>query len=1439
MAGKRRAPANRRDHSALVLLPALSLALVAGWFGVPVFAATSLALVVTSLFSVRPELTGPKDPMGYPTPLGREQKKLLRYRFWSELRVQALVPTRAWLPGWPPAVISLIGLAAAALSIHQPLMGLLAENPTATLAALIVNAWCAYGLAAGFDAAWRATRSEFGSQPVTDVRESFVALPGPVSRAAAAAASVLAAVLIGMWLARTVVLTAAGALGLWAFLPGGLLAGGLVWFFITRRPALAHWREVDAQRELWKPRWEAMKVRAHLEDYREYGFFTVTTFETRQAGEIIRQPAKVVAEIGGSQAVAVIPHPQQDSNGEDIPGSTHPNLFRVVTWPANEAPTPAIAAASEAERIRLVLHTAVWASRWARMKKWDAHPVVVGFEQIDTLQDQPPVSVTTFDLPQSLSIQAVLDQPKLIDETVGQRPLGFVGAFAACPDIDPQTGSPTPGTQSGTRFQYIEAPDDLSLADPGLSLECVYQVLRAHLWMHAVEVGARAPEIVDLAQIGDLSGVTGAENAPQRSEDGQDEPDTIDPHPESVEAFSGAPGGFWACWRASLAVAGPTCVPPAVVRAEWLDGLAHAYGASALMRAGDLIVGGFDSDGFAFADDASFSDGRPVDEDAIMRLIDEDEWTTRWARLFDDNPGKVPSMRHEASMTRTLATGVEIEQRAFVARQNQSLTDVMKTEATLSSVLAAAPFAALDYMPDTKADRPGFRHPMGVAVRYSRRPVPSRPDVLPPQPVYTDRRQTAALWVLQAQLRQAFTAAKLAHPQVYAVEPLSTPDSPAHLWRAWARLHGGVTLAEVRKQSSIIRRHLGSEYLRVGEDGDVIVLVIGAHPDRCTLIDAEVIDEELAVMDWEQAFLDAGVRNSEGVTPTLAGFRRLEKNPEVMIVDFDLPSGLDTRRIKQAIDKLSGPTGYGFIQLQPVEDTGRARIMCSRQNPMPTKAPYDPDTILATGDDEIPFSLGLDGEPVVFDVKQNTHLMVLGGQGSGKSVGLQAIITPAVMKGYDLYVADPMKGAADFQYLRPFSRGFIDIEVEDGGLFHLAAMLKAVYAQVGPRKQLNMQHGVGNYRELPEQVRPKHMMVVIDEFTSLIMLDPEPKSSMDPEIEAERERILARNAAKKEIAVYVGKIIREARSVGVSMMLATQKITSEMMKGLAGTNDMKTNTSTLVLGKSKDTDRAAAGMINPYDVPDLGESVAKGRGLYESIEAGVQMVQIWFEPGGQRGLADLISTVREPLAADEVIDYEAYLRLPQIHEGPAVEMLPPEPVVEDLGDLDLDLGDDWLAGLEDAEEIGGEDGGDEPESADDPAEADEMEDETASDEPDWDQSEPDEEGSTSEEEGESVTSAEPEPPAPSRSAPLIDQEPAPEADRMEVGSFVPNIPTIDDDGDLFAAKEPSRPKRKSRRARAEDGGDSFSAPKKRTRASADADAFAAPQPKRTKTLPTF
>ena len=168
---------------------------------------------------------------------------------------------------------------------------------------------------------------------------------------------------------------------------------------------------------------------------------------------------------------------------------------------------------------------------------------------------------------------------------------------------------------------------------------------------------------------------------------------------------------------------------------------------------------------------------------------------------------------------------------------------------------------------------------------------------------------------------------------------------------------------------------------------------------------------------------------------------------------------------------------------------------------------------------------------------------------------------------------------------------------------------RAVYAEVTRPEQHNADHGVGSYRELPDP--PPHIMVLIDEFTSLVGRDPVPPRTGDKELDAERELIEAANHARIEIGVFAGKIAREARSAGVTLALGTQKPSAKMLDTIPGAGDLKVNLSRVLLGKTSRGDRMSA-LRDPDDAPDLDGIVPRGRVLWETTAHPARVIQCWY-----------------------------------------------------------------------------------------------------------------------------------------------------------------------------------------------------------------------------------
>ena len=268
----------------------------------------------------------------------------------------------------------------------------------------------------------------------------------------------------------------------------------------------------------------------------------------------------------------------------------------------------------------------------------------------------------------------------------------------------------------------------------------------------------------------------------------------------------------------------------------------------------------------------------------------------------------------------------------------------------------------------------------------------------------------------------------------------------------------------------------------------------------------------------------------------------LPRNPAVRLLDFRLPPGVDPTRVRRSLARRRTATGNEFLQIRPGAGADTLRLLVARDNALPVLAPYD----FTSTDDQagIQLAVGVDGEPIRYDPALDPHLLLAGLTGSGKSCLAQTLVCGALVRGWQVYVIDPVKSAADYRFARDRCHGFASTAVE------ATAVLRAVYAEVTRRKQLNADHEVGSYQELPDP--PPHIMVLIDEFTSLVGRDPVPPRTGDEELDAERELIEAANHACLEIGVFAGKIAREARSAGVTLALGTQKLSAKMLDTIPG-----------------------------------------------------------------------------------------------------------------------------------------------------------------------------------------------------------------------------------------------------------------------------------------------
>lgn len=880
-----------------------------------------------------------------------------------------------------------------------------------------------------------------------------------------------------------------------------------------------------------------------------------------------------------------------------------------------------------------------WRSRWEMLKQ-DPAPRLVDRQEVG------PATIDTFDAPGSMGAMGYWSMGPKIGPTLGT---GAKFAVLDTPNLD-SNNQPVPGTKHPLRFDFIRWPSDQmpDVSDPETPKEVVFQLARCALAWMSESTGCARP-ILDDVHLLTIPSAPAAEPA-----EGEEAP-----------APAAAGGAVWAMtWHA------PEGPPASYLRNDGRNALSSAFNSHVLVDHRAMNDAGAAYIGALTSPDTNWDPQAGVNTAEMERLMTEDTWNGRWAEAAPAHSTNPPVAQIPTANTARLKGGTVIESLSFVTRQGMTPHDFFKFEPKLPTVLNAAPFVAMTGYAG-QGGRPGDRHPQAFTVYWSKDPVPAKPDVLAPVPA--DRRagiysaSEAPKWVLAGLVNQAFLACKMPdRPEVVSVSCLTKPDSRQHIWKIDLRLYGGVTLADVRTAANRIRQHWGSEWLRVAEAADGCTIVVGARPSRVKLAEPRH-ERYLEALNWNQVFLDSGLSGIGGLMPALTKVDHMPRNNQVSILDFDLPSGLDFSSFPAVRSKLESNSGNSFVEPRRVKNaSNKIQLLACEVNPMPERAGYDWDYILES--DFIPFATGVEGEPVEYNFRLDPHLLIAGASGGGKSVLLQSLAFGALLRGYELYVADPTKGGADFKFAEPYAKAFTATP------FEAAAMMRGIYTEVVRRKNLNTAHGVGNYRDLPEHLRPKHIVILLDEFTSLMGQDPVPPASDDPEMELERDLVIATNRAKMEIGVFAGKIAREARSAGVTLFLATQKLAAKMLDTIHGAGDLKVNLSRLLMGKATYGDKQSA-LRAPQDAPDLGDAIPPGRGLFETTAGSAMAIQAWYDPREQTVLKEKLAEQISPLRADEMLDLAPFM--PKIPTAPGAE----EPAaaaaeqVVDLGELSLDLDD--------------------------------------------------------------------------------------------------------------------------------------------------------------------
>lgn len=201
---------------------------------------------------------------------------------------------------------------------------------------------------------------------------------------------------------------------------------------------------------------------------------------------------------------------------------------------------------------------------------------------------------------------------------------------------------------------------------------------------------------------------------------------------------------------------------------------------------------------------------------------------------------------------------------------------------------------------------------------------------------------------------------------------------------------------------------------------------------------------------------------------------------------------------------------------------------------------------------ELPCAMGktITNEVFMFDLTKAPHLLVAGATGQGKSVGLNAILTsllykkhPAEMK---IVLVDPKM--VEFSIYKTIERHFLAAlpeEVENPIITDTSKVvrtLNSLCVEMDARYELLMTAGERNIKDYNKKFKERrlnpekghrfmpYIVVVIDEYGDLIM------------------------TAGKEIELPIARIAQKARAVGIHMIIATQRPTTNIITGTIKAN---------------------------------------------------------------------------------------------------------------------------------------------------------------------------------------------------------------------------------------------------------------------------------------------
>ena len=316
--------------------------------------------------------------------------------------------------------------------------------------------------------------------------------------------------------------------------------------------------------------------------------------------------------------------------------------------------------------------------------------------------------------------------------------------------------------------------------------------------------------------------------------------------------------------------------------------------------------------------------------------------------------------------------------------------------------------------------------------------------------------------------------------------------------------------------------------------------------------------------DWEtrnvKVTKEELVANKDRIVETLHNYGieiveiTASPGPTVTLYEIKPAPGVRISKIKNLEDDIAlSLSALGIRIIAPIPGKGTVGIEVPNAKPqiVSMKNMLECEAFRNCGKMELPIAFGktISNDPYVADLAKMPHLLMAGATGTGKSVGLNAVIASLLYKKHPselkFVMVDPKKvelslyNKIERHYLAklPDSDDAIITDVKK-----VVRTLNSLCIEMDQRYDLLRQAGVRKITEYNDKFIHRHLnpenghrylpyiVLIIDEFADLIM------------------------TAGKEVELPICRLAQLARAVGIHLIIATQRPTTNIITGTIKAN---------------------------------------------------------------------------------------------------------------------------------------------------------------------------------------------------------------------------------------------------------------------------------------------